>query len=244
MDYSAFDEKKLWTNLARLVVYFALILITPWLAEFTSPWFVQISYNQLTDFFVMVMLTLFWLMEIGLVMLAEFFLKKYAIKRSMLPQELKEKKEITVLPLKNVLMISGIVLGCLLVVGLQIGIEVKPFFDMGKNVEKGSYGYITNIGPIIMAVVKCMWILMILKAGLAVGEGVFGIVKDKSLQTMLIWALGTAFMMAFALYDIFVWNNEYALTYLLFYLLFPLIYYLTGGSKGKFYLIILFIYIF
>ena len=267
MNYSAFDGKKLLINLARFAVYMALIIITPFFADMTSPWFVQISYDQLTPFFVDIVLTLLWLIEIGIVVAIERSIKRKRAQKTAATQQedcvgkadaseeleepcekktkkvKKERKEISVLPLKNLLIIVGIILGCLIVVGFQIGLEVKPFYDMADRVTS-AYAYLNNLGPIIMALAKCLWIILILKAALAMGEAVFGIMDDKKIQTCLIWGFATLVLLIFGLYDILFFGNKYALTYVLFYLLFPLLYALAQKSDGKYYLIILFIYIF
>lgn len=247
MNYSAFDAKKLWTNLARFALYMALIIITPFFAEMTSPWFVQISYDQLTPFFVDIVLTLLWLIEIGILVTVERLIKRKATKAERAEKkankEKKEKKEIPVLPLKNVLIISGIIVACLVVVGLQIDLEVKPFYDMAQRVTS-AYAYLNNLGPIIMALAKCLWIILIIKAALAMGEAVFGVIDAKKLQTFLIWFFATLVLFIFGLYDILSSESKYALTYVLFYALFPLLYALAKKSDGKYYLIILFIYIF
>ncbi len=244
MNYSAFDGKKLWVNLVRFAVYITWIIITPFLAQLTSPLFVQISYDQLTPFFVDIVCTLMWLIEIALIVSVERIIKRKA--KPTVPTEgkkKKEKKEISILPLKNVLMISGIIIGCLVVVGLQIGLEVKPFYDMAYRVTS-AYAYLNNLGPIIMALAKCLWIILILKAALAMGEAVFGVIDAKGLQTFLVWLFATLMLFIFGLYDIIFFENKYALTYALFYVLFPLLYALAKKSDGKYYLIILFIYIF
>ena len=231
-----------------------LITVTPFFAKMTSPWFIQISYNQLTPFFVNIVLTLLWLMEIGLIVGTERLIKRKAAKKAAAnateePQDKqekkakKEKKPVSVLPLKNVLIITGIILLCLTVVGLQIGFEVKPFYDMAYRVTS-AYAYLNNLGPIIMALAKCLWIILILKAALGMGEAVFSVMNAKKLQTFLIWGVATLLLFVFGLYDIFSTENKYALTYVLFYLLFPLLYALAKKSDGKYYLIILFIYIF
>ena len=249
MDYSAFDGKKLGTNLIRFVVYMALIVVTPFLADLTAPWFVQISYDQLTPFFVDIVLTLLWLMEMGEIVLLERLLSqsaKNAVPNAECKQEGKAKKarkEISVLPLKNLLAIVVIIVGCLVVVGLQIGLEVKPFYDMAQKVTS-AYAYLNNLGPIIMALAKCLWIIFILKAALGMGEAVFGVIQAKKVQGFLVWFFAGLVLFVFGLYDVLYFENKYALTYVLFYALFPILYRLANKSNGKYYLIILFIYIF
>ena len=242
MNYSAFNGKKFWVNLLRFVIYMALIMVTPFLADMTSPWFVQISYDQLTPFFVDIVCTLIWLMEIGVLVLIERTIKKATNKEKTM-KKVKEKKEISVLPLKNVLIISGIIIACLTVVGLQIGLEVKPFYDMAYRVTS-AYAYLNNVGPIIKALAKCIWIILILNAALGMGESVFGVIDGKKARAFWVWGFATLVLFIFGLYDIISTESKYALTYVLFYLLFPLLYALTKKSKGKYYLIILFIYIF
>ncbi len=248
MNYSAFDGKKLWTSLVRFAVYMALIIATPFFAKMTSPWFVQISYDQLTPFFVDVVLTLFWLLEIGVVVWVERRIKRKATDNLPQTEEIKdatkkEKKEISVLPLANLLTIVGIIIGCLVVVSLQIGLEVKPFYDMVQRVTS-AYAYINNLGPIITAFAKCLWIILILKVALDIGESVFGVINAKKVQGFLCWLFAGLVLFIFGLYDILFFENKYALTYVLFYALFPILYKLANKSDGKYYLIILFIYIF
>ena len=225
----------------------AFFVVTPFLAQLTSPCFVQISYDQLTPFFVDIVCTLMWLIEIALIVSVERLIKRKtkptAPTEGKKKKEKKEKKPISVLPLKNVLLISGIIIGCLVVVGLQIGLEVKPFYDMAYRVTS-AYAYLNNLGPIIMALAKCLWIILILKAALAMGEAAFGVIDAKGLQTFLVWFFATLVLFVLGLYDIIFFENKYALTYALFYVLFPLLYALAKKSDGKYYLIILFIYIF
>ena len=76
------------------------------------------------------------------------------------------------------------------------------------------------------------------------GEAAFGVIDAKGLQTFLVWLFATLVLFVFGLYDIIFFENKYALTYALFYVLFPLLYALAKKSDGKYYLIILFIYIF
>lgn len=256
MNYSAFNAKKFGENLARFALYMALVVVTPFLADLTAPLFVQLAYNQLTPFLVDVVLTLMWLIEIGVIVWVERIIKRKAAKKAIAEQtgqidvqetdgkkRKKEKRAITLLPLKNVLIITGIVIGCLVVVGLQIGLEVKPFYDMAYKATT-AYVYLANLGPVLMSAGKCLWVILILKAGLAMGEAVFSVVQSQRLRTFLIWIFATLVLFAFGLYDILYFGNKYALTYVLFYLLFPLLYALAQKSDGKYYLIILFIYIF
>ena len=242
MNYSAFNGKKFWANVLRFVLYMVLIMVTPFMADLTSPWFVQISYDQLTPFFVDIVCTLMWLIEIGVIVLIERIIKKKTRKEHPMKKE-KRAKEISVLPLKNVLIISGIIIACLVVVGLQIGLEVKPFYDMAYRVTS-AYAYLNNVGPIIKALAKCLWIILILNAALGMGESVFGVIDCKKIQAFLVWGFATLMLFIFGLYDIISTESKYALTYALFYLLFPLLYALAKKSNGKYYLIILFIYIF
>lgn len=236
-----------------------------------SALFERIDYNQTHIFYVEVCTAVLWIFEFLAIVITEKVIKKRAKKKAIAAKEQAEysteavesagagavaeesekdsaekKKPRSVskpLPLKNVGILTAICLVCVLVISAQIGFKVKPFYDIGEKITSG-YDLLNKLGVLITNIVKCLWILMFVKAGVAISEEMFSFMKDGKGKQWTIGLIATAFVMAFGVYDVIASANPFAITYLAFYALFTLLYYLTNKSAVKTCLLILFIYIF
>lgn len=165
-----------------------------------------------------------------------------APKKKKRKKKTKEKKPpAPPLPLKYVGILTAIVAACILLISAQIGFEVKPFYDIGEKVT--GYELLEKIGVIVKNMVKCVWVLLFLKASLAMAEEGLK-TYGKAEKKWLVWLIAGALLMLFGVYDVFVSRNPFWWTYLLFYVAFTAVYYFTEQGDVKSYLLIMFIYIF
>ena len=147
------------------------------------------------------------------------------------------------LPMKNVGILLGITVFCILLVTLQIGLQVKPFYELG---EKVTFSQIVDKGgEWIKNGVKCVWILLVLRLGLRFfSELSVWETLDEKRRAWLQW-LGTGvLLLVFGAVDVIMAANEFTLVYLVFYVAFTAVYYFTKQSVVKSFLLILFIYFF
>ena len=152
------------------------------------------------------------------------------------------------LPMKNVVILFAITAACILLVTLQIGLKVKPFYELG---DKTTYvKIIIKGGEIIRNLVKGMWIVCILRTALMISEEIVNGCKEKMANwqenqvTLLKWSIVLILTLAFGLFDVIYYANPFALTYVAFYVAFTAIYFFTKQAPIKSYLLICFIYIF
>lgn len=146
-----------------------------------------------------------------------------------------------VLPWRNVGSLLLITSVCILIISFQTNFQVKPFYELG---DKTTYSELLNKGgEIVLNAVKCVWIVMLLRAALGVWQSLlefWGISHVRFLK----WVGAGAMLVLFGVYDVCSTGNPFAWTYIAFYVAFTAIYYFTERSDVKSYLLILFIYIF
>ena len=147
----------------------------------------------------------------------------------------------TILPWKNIGWVLLITSVCILLISAQIDFQVKPFYELG---DKITYSEIFNKGgEIVLNVVKCAWIVMMLRAALGVWEALlefWGISHVRFLK----WIGAGAMLVLFGIYDVFATGNPFAWTYIAYYVAFTALYYFTERSEVKTFLLTFFIYIF
>lgn len=155
------------------------------------------------------------------------------------------------LPLKNVFLLTLITVACIFTLSAVIGFKVKPFYDLGEKVT--GYELCNRSVTVGRNVFKCFWILGIVRACRGMSEE---LVRTSSLsenKRWVAWFIQIAFLLIFALFDVFTSVMVYPLTvrrllvglvYLLFYVAFVPVQALTEGSGVKAFLLILLIYIF
>ncbi len=154
------------------------------------------------------------------------------------------------LPMKNVGILTLIVVACIALMTAIIGFKVKLFYDLGEDIA-GHDLYIA-ISVIARNAVKCFWILGILCAGRDMVDELFRSANFKG-KELVGWLIVGALTLLFGVYDIFTFVIEMPMAkrdvlmlvaYLLFYVAFTVIYCLTERHKVKSFLLILFIYLF
>lgn len=222
-------KKDKYLNLVLYIVCFLAIILTPYGARLISPVFDWVGYGALEGFFDELFTCILWLVEI--VIIAVIYKKKFGIK-ILYNDEVKGQE----LPIKRILILSGIVVACILVISAQIRFQVKPFYDLGEKFN--GYELLNNVGIFLRNIVKCIWIVIMLKAAQSFVEHFFAGEKSKYAYAGLIM------MLTVGIYDIVMGMNNLAVTYLFLYLIYGMIYLLTDRNTIKTYLLIVLIYLF
>ena len=152
-------------------------------------------------------------------------------------------KQTPLLPMKNVAILFLIAAACIVVVTLQIGFKVKPFYELG---DKTTYTkMLIKGGEVIRNLVKGIWIVSIMKTALSIMEELPFMAKVQEKTAPWIKWLGVCVLaVAFGIFEIFVFANPFVWTYILFYVAFTAVYFFTEQAPVKSYLLICFIYIF
>ncbi len=242
-------------NAVRFAMYFLALTVTPLIGYLLAPVWDWVGYAMFRELFGEIHTGLLWTAEWIVFHQIE---KKYRAKKAndvqpkILRREEREsgKEKPALLPLKNVLILTGICAGCILLISAIVGFEVKLFYDLSSS-NLGGKGIANKLGVLGANVLKCIWIALMLPCCKAMGEE---IVKtcypDKG--EWLVWVLAGGILMLFGLYDVFLSVAEYplhwrgaltAVCYLLFYAVFPVVYYFTREHRGKTYFIVVLIYI-
>lgn len=222
-------KKDKYLNLVLYIVCFLAIILTPYGARLISPMFDWVGYGALEGFFDELFTCILWLVEI--VIIAVIYTKKLGIK-ILYNDEAKGQE----LPVKRILILSGIVVACILVISAQIRFQVKPFYDLGEKFN--GYELLNNVGIFLRNIIKCIWIVIMLKAAQSFVEQFFAGEKSKFAYAGLIM------MLTVGIYDIVMGMNNLAVTYLFLYLIYGMIYLLTDRNTIKTYLLIVLIYLF
>ena len=253
------SRKKLIENAVRYAVYFLAVFLTPLVAEPMSDWFLWVGYGRMTPFITNIITMIFWMLEFIAILILEFLLKRKRepalreeekqLSFEELPSENEKgagKKERTPpLPLKNLFILTGLVVLCVLFISAQIDFKVKPFYEIGEKVN--GYELWNNISGIARNAVKCVWIVLIMRAALDFSETLFSGVSNEKHKRGWAWLGVLSGIMVFALTDVLCsgMSLAFGLTYLfLFYPAFVAVYYFTEQRGVKAYLLIMFIYIF
>ena len=136
-----------------------------------------------------------------------------------------------------------ICVACVLLISAQIGFQVKVFYELGERVIL--IDIVNFSGTAGRNIVKCGWIVLLIKCAFGIFEGLFQqtSIKPKA-QKIYVYLCATALVLLFGVYDVLVPLNPFAWTYLLFYVAFVALYALVDRAPIKSYLLILFIYFF
>ena len=269
MEEKALLKVKIRDNAIVYGLIFLAVILTPFLAGQIAKifdfavleWW---KHGQLRVFYTEVITALLWVGEmIGFHYFAKFWKQKQAKKsqaetaieteQTQAQQEAavtlaetpkKTKKEKTpLLPLTNMLAIFALCAACVLLLSAQIDFQVKVFYDLGERVVLSE---IIDFGGITAKnIVKCIWIVLLLKASLQITESAceFSLMKD-SAKKWTAWILAGLLLLVFGVYDVISSENKFAWTYLAFYAAFTAIYFLTNRAPVKSYLLIFFLYLF
>ncbi len=236
-------------NVVRFTAYFLALTVTPLIGYLLAPIWDWVGYAMFRELFGEIHTGLLWTIEWIIFYQIE---KKYRAKKGGTggkSYESDEKKP-ALLPLKNVLILTGICAACILLISAVVGFEVKLFYDLSSG-NLGGKGIANKLGVLGANILKCVWIVLMLPCCKAIGEE---IVKTyfSSKREWLVWVLAGSILMLFGLYDVFVFIADYPLNwrgaltllcYLLFYAVFPVVYYFTKEHRGKSYFIVVLIYI-
>lgn len=158
------------------------------------------------------------------------------------PQRPKKEKT-PLLPLTNMIALFALCAACVLLLSAQIGFQVKVFYDLGERVVLSE---IIDFGGITAKnIVKCIWIVLLIKASLSVSESLMAFsTMHENAKKWAAWIIAGAMLLVFGLYDVIVSDNKFMWTYLVFYAAFTAIYFLTNRAPVKSYLLIFFLYLF
>ena len=240
----------LW-NTARFAAYLLAIFLTPLLAKplgilfdpVVSDWW---QHGQLRIFYTELITAFLWLGEI----IAFFFLdrhlqKKYNVqidgKKPLNPQNKKEKTPL--LSMDRVVAVFLISVACVLLISAQIGFQVKVFYELGERVILSDV--VNFSGTAGRNIVKCGWIVLLMKASFGIFENVFESAPCKpTTKKVYVYLCVTLLTLLFGVYDVISSQNPFWWTYLIFYAAFVALYVLVRKAPIKSYLLILFIYFF
>lgn len=161
-----------------------------------------------------------------------------------------EREHAPPMPLKNLGILTGICILCVLLVSAVIGFRVKPFYDIGENIS--GQELCSALAVIGRNAFKCLWIVSMLGACKCMAEEIVAteIPDGKAYQS---WLIAGGILLLYGIFDVFVSVVSYpmggktwlmALVYLLFYAAFTAVYCFTEQNKTKSYFLILFIYLF
>lgn len=216
-------------DLVLYVLSFLLIIATPFLARLIAPLFDWAGYGAMRKFFNELFTAIIWVLEI--ILLAIFYRKKF--KENILSNP--ETKGVE-LSLKRIAVISVVTALCIFVISIQIRFQVKPFYDLGEKFN--GYDLINNLGIYLRNIIKCIWIVIMLRAM----QNFIGQMLKK--DVCKVPYAGLVLMLTVGIYDVIVGANTLTWTYLFFYMVYGWLYLLTDRSMIKTYLLVMFIFLF
>lgn len=221
--------KNKYCDISVFVMALLFIILSPIAAKLISPMFDYVGYGAMRLFFNELFTSIIWLVEI--VIMAIVYKKKF--KYNILSNPETKGKE---LPMKRIIFIGVVIAACILVISAQIRFQVKPFYDLGEKFN--GYELTNNLGIFIRNIVKCAWIVIMLRAAQNLVETVTK--KDKIIYPVA----GIILMLTLGVYDLITGMNNLAVTYFFLYLVYGWIYLLTEKSMSKSYLLIMFVFMF
>ncbi len=246
-----FLTDKFIESAVRFLVYFLAVALTPFLARPTAHIWDWVAYGALHRLFTEIHTVFFWLFET----IAFHYIGKALAHKGRLPSAKEEKPAPSgdpwkPMPRKNLWILTGITVGCVLLVSAIIGFKVKPFYDLGEKVT--GYDIWCTVGTIGKNAFQCMWAFAMFLNGLRMADE---IVRGYALsqKPWLRLLIGGGFLMIFGLFDIFTAVISYPLgwrsallgvAYAAIYAVYPVIYYYAEECRLKSYLLMAFIYLF
>lgn len=156
-----------------------------------------------------------------------------------------KKEKTPLLPMRNVIMLLALVAACILIMSAQIDFHVKPFYDLGNNVQ--GYDLFNRISVVTLNIVKCVWIVWILKISREIGLEISALAKKEGDKRAIFFGVCMGLFFLFALYDVLTAGITISVgvTYfVLFYPCFVIVDFLTRHQTVKSYILIMLIYIF
>ena len=156
-----------------------------------------------------------------------------------------QKEKAPLLPMRNVVMLLALVAACILIMSAQIDFHVKPFYDLGNNVQ--GYDLFNRMSNVTLNIVKSVWIVWILHASREIALEISALAKKETDKRAVFLGVYMGLFLLFALYDVLTSGVSLSVgvTYfVLFYPCFVLVDALTKGQTAKSYILIMLIYIF
>ena len=233
-----------WESVGVYALSFLAVAFTPFLGRWIALLFRNLAYGQMNGFFREVTTSLLWAIELivlGVLLVKRKKKRAAEVLSADTEESVAEAKNDSLLPVKNVLIMGAITIVCILIISVQIGFKVKPFYDIGEKVT--GYQLLDRLGIIIRNAVKCIWIFLILASADGIAGELLCNVKG-SVAKYLPYLLTGALTLAFGVYDLLWTQNPFFWTYLLFYVAFTAAYYLMRKQPVKTMLLIVFIYLF
>ena len=221
--------KSKYCDVSVYVMALLFIILSPIVAKQISPFFDYVGYGAMRPFFDELFTSIIWI--VGIVIMAIIYGKK--LRYNIISNPDTKGKE---LPMKRIIFIGIVVAACILVISAQIRFQVKPFYDLGEKFN--GYELTNNLGIFIRNIVKCVWIIIMIKAAQSLVETITK--KDKIIYPVA----GIVLMFTLGIYDLITGMNNLPITYFFLYLVYGWIYLLTERSMSKSYLLILFVFMF
>lgn len=156
-----------------------------------------------------------------------------------------KKEKAPLLPMRNVVMLLVVVAACILIMSAQIDFHVKPFYDLGNNVQ--GYDLFNRISVIGLNIIKSVWIVWILKISREIAMESSALGKNEADKRAIFFGIYMGLFFLFALYDVLTSGMSLGIgvTYfVLFYPCFVIVDALTKHQTVKSYILIMLIYIF
>ena len=224
------------------------LLVTPFLALpvaklFDWAVFEWSKNGELRDFYTYLFTALFWVLEgVGFYFLDKYVLQKKVTSAETTDGEPQEQSQDVAEGKAQKKKEQAPLLPCILLISVQIGFEVKPFYELGEKTTRSEI--MNKVGEILCNGVKSALIVAFLRAGLALGQAIVKEDATETQKTWLPWLVAGVLMLVFGLCDVLLTANPFAWTYMVFYVAFTAIYFFTERSVGKSYGLIFFLYIF
>lgn len=196
-----------------------------------APLFDWVGYGAMRPFFNELFTGIFWLVEILLMGL--LWHKKFS--RHIFSNPGTKGVE---LPYRRMAVILLVVVACILAISAQIRFNVKPFYDLGEKFN--GYELTNHLGIFLRNIIKCMWLVIMIKA---MQNFVEQCAPEKKILSK-IPAAGVILMLTVGVYDLVISANNLPLTYFFLYLVYGWLYLLTDRNMIKTYLLVMFIFLF
>ncbi|MBE7078582.1 MAG: hypothetical protein E7380_01830 [Clostridiales bacterium] len=249
-------SQRLKENIIRYAIYFATVVVVPFITPVFKLVFKKVYYGYLQNMIADTFTVLFWCVAFIVIAVLAQKRKKKERERLQLSDVIihpetelnteEKKKGLPPLPWKNVGILTAISIFCIFFVSMQIGWEVKPFYDIGEKVM-GMTEMLGKFAELGKNCVKVVWIVLLLKCSYAIADEVFFHLPEGSKKTWSVWGGIGALMGLFGLYDVLISGMTTWMTFTYLLLIYPAIvaiYYFTQRRGVKAGLLILLVYIF
>ena len=198
-----------WESVGVYAFSFLAVAFTPFLGRWVALLFRNLAYGQMNGFFREVTTSLLWAIELivlGVLLAKRKKKREPEVVSADAKEPVPECKNDSLLPVKNVLIIGAITIVCILIISVQIGFKVKPFYDIGEKVT--GYQLLDRLGIIIRNAVKCVWIFLILTSADRIAGELLCNVKG-NIAKYLPYLLTGVLTLGFGIYDLLWTQNPF-----------------------------------